>query len=604
MTIRHPLAVVLMASIACLAVGFTATPFWDEDEPRFAAIAKAMVDSGDWIVPMYNDTLAVDKPVLMHWCMAVAFTLFGAAEIPARLPAALATLATALALLRAGTRWFDPATGVVAALAFVGCLLVGIESHAATPDAILVALTTWSTVLAAEAFLPDRSRGGQADGPRLNELPALGRLTVARAGMIGGLTGLAVLCKGPVGFVGPLVVVVFWAWCVAMEQRFRRPSASGSSTGRLLAAAVPAAWDAIRCLRPAVIAAAMLAVAAPWYVAVSLRTNGAWTAGFFLVHNVGRFVAPMEKHSGGFLFHPVAMLVGFYPWSCFLPLAIAVAGWRVWRRVDPPAVGRTLLLMLVWITVWVGAFSAAATKLPNYVLPAYPAAALLVAALGVEAARRPRWVHPRWMASGVVSLALGGVAVAATVLAATFFGLSGAEPAALVGIVPIVGAVACVWAARRSLPQAVAALTITGLVFTALTVGPASRWIANANALPTLVRQAHDHAGGRARIGVYTQNTPNIVFYAGGHVGDWIRGQTDQALAFLGSGDDAVLIVPEHRFEDLAASLPAGCGIIGRARPMFGKHDSLLVGTRSPGSEAASTPRSAAADTSSGSTTR
>jgi 4-amino-4-deoxy-L-arabinose transferase-like glycosyltransferase len=604
MTIRRPLAVVLLASIACLAIGFTATPFWDEDEPRFAAIARAMVETGDWVVPMYNDTLAVDKPVLMHWCMAVAFMLFGATEIPARLPAAVATVFTALALLRAGTRWFDPATGVVAALAFVGCLLVGIESHAATPDAILVALTTWTTVLAAEAFLPDRRRGGQSAPP-----PAPGRLSVARAAAIGGLTGLAVLCKGPVGFVGPLAVVVAWAWCAAVERRFRSPSASGSSTGRLLAVAVPATWDAITCLRPVVIAAAMLAVAAPWYVAVSLRTDGAWPAGFFLVHNVGRFVAPMEKHGGSFLLHPLAMLVGFYPWSCFLPLAMAVAGWRVWRRIDPPEVGRTLLLLLLWVVVWVGAFSAAATKLPNYVLPAYPAAALLVAALGVEAARRPRWLHPRWMAAGVASLALGGAAVSATVLTAAAFGLAGVEPAALVGLVPVVGAVACAWAARRSHPWAVAALTITGLAFTALTVGPAGRWIATANTLPSLVRRAHDHAGGQARIGVYTQNTPNVVFYAGGHVGDWIRGQTDPALAFLASGADAVLIVPEHRFGDLAAALPPGCGIIGRARPMFGKQDSLLVGTRSQGvgktgAGEAGAARNAAADSSSGSTMR
>ena len=70
--------------------------------------------------------------------------------------------------------------------------------------------------------------------------------------------------------------------------------------------------------------------------------------------------------------------------------------------------------------VWVGGFSAAATKLPNYILPAYPAAALLVAALGVEAARQAatsgRWPHPRWLAAGLASLAFGGIATAATII--------------------------------------------------------------------------------------------------------------------------------------------------------------------------------------------
>ena len=69
-----------------------------------------------------------------------------------------------------------------------------------------------------------------------------------------------------------------------------------------------------------------------------------------------------------------------------------------------------LLLALVWLGVWVGGFSAAATKLPNYVLPAYPAAALLTAIVAVDAARRAStggWPHPHWMAIGVASLAFG-----------------------------------------------------------------------------------------------------------------------------------------------------------------------------------------------------
>lgn len=572
MTIRHPLAVVLVAATACLALGFAATPFWDEDEPRFAAIAQTMVATGDWIVPMYNDSLAVDKPVLMHWCMAACFMLFGTSESAARLPSALATLLTALALLRAGTRFFNPTTGVVAALAFVGCLLVGIESHAATPDAILVALTTWITVLAAEVYLPhSSSRSSTVLAPQL---------TIIRATSIGALAGLAVLCKGPIGFIGPLAVVVPWVWWIAMQRRCLSDNRSQLTLSRLARESLPATLDTFRSLRLGVVSVAMLAVAAPWYTAVSLATDGEWTTGFFLVHNVGRFVAPMEKHSGGFLFHPLAMLVGFYPWSCFLPLSMVVAGWRIWKRSDSPAVSQTLLLLLLWITIWVGAFSAAATKLPNYVLPAYPAAALLVAALGVEAARRTQWAHPRWMGSGTVSLGLGGVAFGATVLTATAYGLTDAEPAALVGAVPIVGAVACWWYAQRSFSAALAAMTLTGLVFTALAVGPAAQQIGKANALPALVQQAHSHAGGHARLGTYTHNTPNIVYYSAGHVSEWVPGQTAEALAFLNSGADAFVIVPENCFPDLAAALPPQSGIIGRARPLFQQHDFLLLGTK------------------------
>ena len=153
---RHSQLFVTAVAIVVLTSGFVGVPFWDEDEPRFAAIAQTMVETGNWTVPLFNGELAVDKPVLMHWCMAACFSIFGMNEIAARLPAALAALLTSLALLRLGTRCFSVATGVVAALAYLGCLLVAIESHAATPDSILVALSTWATILLIEPFLLGR----------------------------------------------------------------------------------------------------------------------------------------------------------------------------------------------------------------------------------------------------------------------------------------------------------------------------------------------------------------------------------------------------------------------------------------------------------------
>ncbi|MFM8377875.1 MAG: ArnT family glycosyltransferase [Planctomycetia bacterium] len=569
MKLRHPLAVVLLATIVALAVGFWPTPFWDEDEPRFAAIARTMLETGDWVVPIYNGTLAVDKPVLMHWCMAACFALFGTTEIAARLPAALATVLTALALLRAGTRWFSPLAGVLAALAYVGCLLVAVESHAATPDAILTALTTWATVLIAEAFVP----GVAADsrGRRVAFGPALAA---------GALMGLAVLCKGPIGFVGPLAVVLPWVWGIEVQRRLARGTGQSHNLGALVGAACIAVLDALRATRIVTVTLAMLAVAGPWYLAVGLRTAGAWPAGFFFIHNVGRFAAPMEKHGGGALYHPLGLLVGFYPWSCFLPLAIVVAGWRLWKRSLPQATGLAIGLALVWLAVWVGAFSAAATKLPNYIMPAYPAAALLVAAFAADAAGRAHWPHPAWLASGLGWLAFGGVATSAVVIAATFYGLDGGAPAAVVGLVPIVGAIACFVAARRDRLAPLAVFAATALVYTSLAVGPAAGWLARANALPGLVREAHEHAGGRARLGAFGRNTPNIVFYADGIVAEWQAGSADAARTFLATGADAVVIVPEPSYAELSAALPPGCGIVGRARPLFQKHDYLLVGTK------------------------
>jgi len=627
---RRPLLIVLAAGSLALAIGTARAPLWDEDEPRFAAIARTMVETGDWIVPVFNDTLAVDKPVLMHWAMAACMRVFGVNEFAARLPSMIAALVTALALLRAGTRFFSPAVGVVAALAWLGSLLVGIEAHAATPDAILVALCTWATVLAAEVIAGPTERLADSLGPvKKGDIPlfapppggtgpeftpggpaalkrgmspfsqpciacgddALPQLGLGRAFGIGLLLGLAVVCKGPIGFVGPLAVLVPWAWWVAVDRR-RAEMTSGSWLQQVSQAALPAVVDVIRSLRPLTLTLGMLLAAAPWYAAVWARTDGAWIEGFFFVHNVGRFMAPMEKHSGGVLFHPLTMLALFYPWSCFLPLAVGVASWRIWRRSGPLATRHALGLILAWLVVWVGGFSAAATTLPNYILPAYPAAALLVAALGAEAVRQAaasgRWPHARWLATGLASLAFGGIATAATIVVVSRYGLPGAEPAALVGVIPVVAAIAC-WQLARTRPQAALA-TFTGgaLLYTALAVGPAAGWMATANTLPEFVSDLRTRDEGQARLGTFMMSSPNVVFYAGGHVNQICHDDLEAAERFLASDPTAVLLVPADRLEKVTTVMPAGFGEIGRTQPMFRTHELVALGRLSPSERTAS----------------
>lgn len=590
---RHSLLFVTAVAIVVLTSGFVGVPFWDEDEPRFAAIAQTMVETGNWTVPLFNGELAVDKPVLMHWCMAACFSIFGMNEIAARLPAALAALLTSLALLRLGTRCFSVATGVVAALAYLGCLLVAIESHAATPDSILVALSTWATILLIEPFLLDRRQ------PTSNtRQPAQSRndsfVSVWHAVLAGSLLGLGVLCKGPIGYVGPLVVVVGWVWlfqCLSGEKE--RPAGIRlreqvlSTLRHVLSSGIPSALHTIKHTRLLIVTIAAVFVAAPWYVSVGVQTDWEWTKGFFFVHNVGRFVAPMEKHSGGLLFHPLTMLVGFYPWSCFLPLAVFAATrqlWKTWRQGQRPRIEEShapaLSLLLFWMSVWIGGFSLAATKLPNYIMPAYPAAALLVSALAIEAVKRSAWLYPRWMGIGIGGIAFGGIATSVTILVGSFYGLNGSEPAALIGLIPLAGVFWLVWCSRQQPAYAVTTMVCLGLLYSSLAVGPTAAWISRANTLPALIREAHAHAGGHARIGAYSQITPNLVYYAHGIVKRWAPDSTraQKASNFLATGPDAVLVIPENQFHELSSFLPETAGVVGRARPLFKTQDFLLVG--------------------------
>ncbi len=575
MTFRQGLLITLATATVALAAGFGTAPFWDEDETRFVAIAQTMLDTGDWVVPIYNGTLAVDKPVLMHWSIASAFALFGRSEIAARIPAAVATLLTAIAVFYAGSRWFSPLAGVLAAMAYVGSLLVAIEGHAATPDAILVACLTWVTVLAVEGLAPtlreDPER--QSAGVTLNRIPVLHTL------LIGGLTGLAVLCKGPVGFVGPLAVVFLWAWWADADTHLLRRGVATSlgtiATG-LVQAGLRTAWR----MRPVLLTATMLAVAAPWYIAVSVRTAGAWPEGFFFVHNLHRFAAPMENHVGGVLYHPLTMLAGFFPWSCWLPLAMVIASWRIWTRSLPGGTRAATMLILAWLVIWVATFSAAATKLPNYVLPAYPAAALLVGSLAAEACRREGWLHPRWMATGAASLGLGGGVLAAIVFAAVPFGLTDGEPVALLGLIPFAAAVLLLGPFRRRPQAAMATVAATGLALTVLAVGPAATHLGKANRLPHLVNVARAESEDGLMLAGYHQTSPAIVCYAQAVVEQWTT--PEECATYWREHPNGHLLVAEDRFDEIRDILPSHINVIDQARPLFRDHDVMLLGPRPP----------------------
>ena len=140
-------------------------------------------------------------------------------------------------------------------------------------------------------------------------------------------------------------------------------------------------------MRPLTAIAAVLVVAGPWFAAVAWRTGGAFLYEFFGVQNFGRFVGAMDNHSGAIWYYLPAILVGFFPWSIFaVPTLLDLI--RRCRGLLPGSDGAKFLCS--WILVYLGFFSIAATKLPNYVLPAYPALAWRRPVFSNVGSRSPR----------------------------------------------------------------------------------------------------------------------------------------------------------------------------------------------------------------------
>lgn len=172
------------------------------------------------------------------------------------------------------------------------------------------------------------------------------------------LIALAILAKGPVGIVIPgLIIGCFALYLGNFRQLWRE-------------------------MRPVSGILIILAIALPWYILVILANGQTYIDSFFGYHNFQRFTGVVNKHSAPWYFYFFVVLLGFAPWSIYLPVAIArTRFWQrtYWRRQSRSA--QLSLFALFWFACIFGFFTIAVTKLPSYVLPLLPAAAILVTLL-------------------------------------------------------------------------------------------------------------------------------------------------------------------------------------------------------------------------------
>lgn len=373
------LALVVLCGLVYL-VGLGATHFWDDDETYFAEVAREMHQTGDWIVPRFNRELFSHKPPVMFWLMAGSFRLFGVSEFAARLPAALFGLATVLLVSRLGARIHSERAGFWGGVILATSLNFVVIARAAACDAELVFFCTLAIFLYVRAVHPQNSRGMNAWGtPSLRDWC-----------LIYGAMGLAVLTKGPIGLLLPGCVLGLFR---LMETRDRLASLFGDPREGSAAGSEGLGWASlwklagrlsptrvareVWAMSPGLALACVLLVSGPWFAAVASRTEGEFLRGFFGTHHFHRFTAGMDNHAGPAWFYLAAICVGFFPWI-LLARPVAMDLWHRFRNVGRLSPADRLLLC--WIVVWVGFFSLATTKFPHYVVPAYPALALLTGA--------------------------------------------------------------------------------------------------------------------------------------------------------------------------------------------------------------------------------
>ncbi|MEZ6094597.1 MAG: glycosyltransferase family 39 protein [Pirellulaceae bacterium] len=379
---------------------------WDRDEPRNAGCALEMLERSDWIVPTFNAQLRYQKPVMLYWLIMSAYSMFGVSEFSARFWSALLGTGTVLLTYMIGRRLFHAKTGLLAGAVLATTLMFTVASRAATPDAPLIFLMTSALAIYVFNVFPNQS-GSEESTWFITDW----RQTVFFYFVL----GLAVLTKGFAGFVVPMAIIGMFM-LIARRNNPLEGVATWKPIRTIWATIHPLHFfRTLRAMNPIWGMAIVLAVAAPWYIAVSMKTEGTFARLFFLEEHIGRFSTSFENHSGGLWFYPLAIMVGFFPWSVFAwPISCEIKG-----AMNNDGERRKIQLLLCWVAVQVGLFSMAATKLPSYVSPCYPALALISGFALTRLAKGDLRSRPVWFRLAIAVL------VGTSVLVAVGIGFSG-----------------------------------------------------------------------------------------------------------------------------------------------------------------------------------
>lgn len=365
------LGVLLAIAIAGICFRIGVPPLIDPDEGRNAEVSREMAQGGDYVVPHLDGVPYLDKPVAFFAFAAASIRLLGPTSLAPRVPSLLFTLATIGLTLWFGARIFGIRTGLLAAVALGSCPIVVVFARTVIFDSGML----WWITLALVAFYMSWERPGDA-------WPLIGWAAV----------GFGALTKGPVALaLTALVVLCFGILSGRPLRRFFDPRG------------------------PLVFAAVTL----PWFLLVSLRLPE-FPYYAFVVETFMRLCTDDMRRAGPVWYFLPVLFAGGFPWV--LALLAGLRGdlsgaWRERRSSSAP-----VLFLLCWIVAPLVFFSFSQSKLPGYILPVFPAVALLAAHLltRVPGVRRP--------AAVTCFLLSGGAAVGLTLVSrdpSLFPGLTG-----------------------------------------------------------------------------------------------------------------------------------------------------------------------------------
>jgi 4-amino-4-deoxy-L-arabinose transferase-like glycosyltransferase len=513
--------VITLVWLATSAAGLGSTSLWEPDEPRYAEATRQMLLRGDMLTPYFNGSPRFEKPILFYWMQVAAFVVFGVTEMAARLPSAVAGLGCLLLTYAIGRRYFAGRAALSGTLVLATTFRFVVWTRLGLPDMLVIfwmlgALYCFLRALEDEPYRP-------------------------RVALIGwAAVGLGTLTKGPV-IVIPLLTVaayVLWTRQHASVHRLR------PWVGALLAAAIGLPWYL-------------------WMVWQHGRTFVDFAIGHELLERYASSSAAFSTPPRSVLWYPRIYLGDAAPWTLFV---VAAAAWAVvQQRTFDDRTGRGVALVAIWfVTVFI-LFVPSRFKMPHYILPAYPASALLTG-LFVDRAFSRQISERLWrilvFATAISVLVLA--AVLAVLLHRAFdtpwIGIGMLLPCALgaagVGMLALD-------LMRRPAPAFhtfVAGLACAVAIFALYT---APHDLQQYQPIRGLSQRVTSLAAPGDRVGIYGRlGGPGLIFY-GQHDIEWLDDPA-QASRFLSGPGRRLCIIPATEFDLIRRIHPAPLTVIER----------------------------------------
>jgi len=559
----------LVAGIAALVffTGLGGTALWDDEEPRNALCVREMSQRGDWIVPTANGKLRTDKPPLTYWLIAGANQVFGESEFSIRFWSALCAVGTCVATYHLGARLYRPRVGLWAGLVMATALWCGFTGRVGTADSPFLCCMTVALLV----FVKSAIHEGQWSALRWRD-----------AVLLYAILALAALDRGPQALLLPgLAVLVFTVW----SQSFR-PLHSSSGHGLLAIMdeaflfgrrmVSPRAFgNAVWSLRPLTGLLVLALLIAPWFVAVHERTGGAWTDAYWQ-----QLCGPLgAEHAssivGATVSYVPSLLLGLFPWSIFLPLALV----RPLQRIHQQSADRVPYILLVcWVLVFALFSTLFEVKLASFALPAYPAIAVLIGAYLEHWFAAPGQEPKFWMRVAFVTLAVVGASVLVGVPIAASKILPGETGIGLLGLIPLVGGcTALISLETKRYCRAIYATAATATMLALAIFGVVARRLEPYKNSAHLAEVIARQGVADATVATYGYSSASLMYYANRAV-QQLR-DADAVAEYLQAAPHGFVVATADVYAELKPLLPRDVTVLNRQpRFLLENNEVLLLG--------------------------